>query len=85
MKPDLNEHVGINERSSTHSRRRFSINSGLNLSPVTYSVGSEYAFQLLNGLRTESVFVRKGWDDTCRKVDFEVVPKENKVLKASPG
>ena len=85
MKPDLNEHMGINERSNTHSRRRFSINSGLNLSPVTYSVNSEYAFKLPNGLRTESMFVRKGWDDACRKVDFEMVPKENKVLKASPG
>ena len=74
MKPDPNEHVSTNGGSNTHSRRRFSINSGLNLSPVTYSADGEDKDKHPNGLRTESMFVRKRWDDACRKVDLEVIP-----------
>ena len=85
MKPDPNEHLSVGKRSDTHSRRRFSMNSGLNLSPVTYSADGERTFAFHNGLRTESMLVRKRWDNACGKVDFEVVPKENEVLKASPG
>ena len=85
MKPDPNEHLSIDEGSDTHSRRRFSMNSGLNLSPVTYSADGKPMFESPNGSRTESMFVRKRWNDACGEVDFEVVPKKNEVLKASPG
>ena len=85
MKPDPNEHVSTNEGSNTHSRRRFSMNSGLNLSPVTYSADGETKVEHPNILRTEPVFVWKRWDNACRKVNFEVIPKENEVLKTSPG
>jgi hypothetical protein len=61
------------------------MNSGLNLSPVTYSTDGECTLKLLDSSRTEPMFVRKRWDDACRKVDLEVVPKKDKVLKASPG
>ena len=84
MKPDAHEHVSVNRRSNTHSRRRFSMNSGLNLSPVTYSADGECVSNLPNGLRTEPMFIRKRRNDTCRKVDSEMVPKENEVLKAPP-
>ena len=85
MEPDPNEYVRVNKGSDTHSRRRFSMNSGLNLSPVTYSAGDEHMFKFSNSLHTEPVFVGERWDDARGKVDFEVVPKENEVLKASPG
>jgi len=61
------------------------MNSGLNLSPVTYSADGEGKVEDPNGLRTEPMFIRKRWDDACRKVNFEVISEENKVLKAPPG
>ena len=85
MKPGTNEHLSVNNGSDAYSRRRFSMNSGLNLSPVTYSVDGEDMRELRDGLRTQSMFVGERWDDTCRKVDLEMVSKENEVLKASPG
>jgi hypothetical protein len=75
----------VNKGSDTYSRRRFSMNSGLNLSPVTYSVDGKDMFELSNSLRTQSMFVGERWDDACREITLEVVPKENEVLKASPG
>ena len=84
MKPDPNEHLSVGKRSDTHSRRRFSMNSGLNLSPVTYSADGERMLAFPNGLLTKSMLVRKRWDNACGKVDFKVVPKENEILKASP-
>ena len=85
MKPDSNERPCPNKGSDTYSRRRFSMNSGLNLSPVTYSADDENMFELRDGLRTKSMLVRERWDDACRKVNFEVIPKKDEVLEASPG
>ena len=85
MKPGTNKHLSVNNGSDTYSRRRFSMNSGLNLSPVTYSVDGEDTRELRDSLPTQSVFVGERWNNACRKVDLEMVPKENKVLKASPG
>ena len=85
MKPKPNEHLCVSKGSGTHSRRRFSMNSGLNLSPVTYSANGENKFEPPDELLTESVLVWERWDDACRKVDSEVIPKENEVLKASSG
>jgi hypothetical protein len=73
MKPDPDEHASTNEGSNTYSRRRFSMNSGLNLSPVTYSADGEDKVEDPSGLRTKPMFIRKRWDDACRKVDFEVI------------
>jgi len=81
----MNEHVAVNRGSNAHSRRRFSMNSGLNLSPVTYSEDGESTVELPTSSRTKSMFVWKRRDNTCRKVDFEVIPKENEVLEASSG
>ena len=85
MKPDPNEYLGLNTGSDTYSRRRFSINSGLNLSPVTYSVYGEVMFKRPESLRTQPMFVGERRDDARRKVDLQVISKENEVLKASPG
>ena len=85
MKSDLNKHANTNEEPKTHSTRRFSMNSGLNLSPVTYSGDDENKVGHLNGTHTEPMFIWKRWNYTCGKIDFEVVPQENEVLKASPG
>ena len=85
MKPDPNEHPSANRVPVTHSIRRFSMNSGLNLSPVTYSEDGENGFELPDGLHTKSMFVRERWDDAGGKVDSEVIPEEYEVLKASPG
>ena len=74
MKPDLNEHMNTNEESKTHSMRRFSMNSGLNLSPVTYSGDGEDGVGYLSGTHTESMFIWKRWNYTCGKIDFKVVP-----------
>ena len=85
MKPDPNEHLGTSKEPDTYSRRRFSMNSGLNLSPVTYSADDEKMSELADGSRTKSMLVWKRWDDACGKAVFEMVPKENEVLEASPG
>ena len=84
MKPGMSKRPNGNQGFGTHSRRRFSINSGLNLSPVTYSAVGENMSELPKGSHTKSMFVRERWDYGRRKVGFEVIPKENKVLKASP-
>jgi hypothetical protein len=84
MKSDPNEYLNVNKGPGTHSRRRFSMNSGLNRSPVTYSTEDENAFGPVDRLRTQPMLVGERWDDACREVGPEVIPEENEVLKASP-
>lgn len=85
MEPDPDEHLGVNKGSDTYSRRRLSMNSGLNLSPVTYSADGENILEPPDSLRTKSMFVWERRDDTCGKVYLKVIPKENEVLETPPG
>lgn len=61
------------------------MNSGLNLSPVRYSVeNTSYLSRAQDKAgHTESVLVRKRWNHACRKIFDEILPQEDKVLEAS--
>lgn len=71
-----------------NSSRLRSMNSGLNLSPVMYSVAKQaHAFSVsspyrLDNKRTKSVFVRQSRDHTCREIADEILSQEDKVLEA---